>query len=158
MTFRNTKNRIEHELPLTEWLGRMLQDRRPVAGATYVFSASNGSRPTDLRGAIARIEELTGLHLTAHDLRRTFATVADGLVIGRYAVKRMMNHVTRGDVTADYVQVDVDRIREPMQRIETFVLGLAGVRPDEDAHVQAWREYQTAKLDTSKNADLRRSC
>ena len=83
--------------------------------------------------------------MTAHDLRRTFATVADGLDIGRYAVKRMLNHVARGDITADYVQVDVDRVREPMQRVETSVLGLAGVRPDQDAHVKAWTDHRTAR-------------
>ena len=53
--FRNTKNRTEHELPVGEWLGRMLEERRPVSGEIHVFSAKDGSRPTDLRGAIARI-------------------------------------------------------------------------------------------------------
>ena len=108
VTFRNTKNRTDHELPLREWLCRMLEERKAVSGAEFVFSAPDGSRPGDLRGAIDRIKAETGIRVTAHDLRRSFATTADSLDIGRYTVTHV-EPVGGGDVTAGYVQVDTDR-------------------------------------------------
>jgi hypothetical protein len=45
-----------------------------------------------------------------------------------YALKRLMNHMTGRDVTAGYVQIDVERLRVPMQRITDTILTAAGRR------------------------------
>jgi integrase len=65
---------------------------------------------------------------TLHDLRRTFATVADALDIPGYAVKALLNHKTGADVTAGYIVVDVERLRKPMQKITDYLLRAAGVQ------------------------------
>jgi integrase len=58
---------------------------------------------------------------TLHDLHRTFITIAESLDIPAYALKRLLNHKDPNDVTAGYIVSDVNRLREPMQRITDFI-------------------------------------
>jgi hypothetical protein len=43
--------------------------------------------------AMSKVIEQSGVSSTIHDLRRTFATVADSLDIPGYAVKMLLNRV-----------------------------------------------------------------
>lgn len=122
VTFPDTKNRLDHELPLPAQLLALLKDRKGRAGPKFVFSDRKGGLPGDLRPALRRLETLTGLHITAHDLRRTFASVASKLDISTYKVKALTNHISGNDVTADYVEVEFEDLREAMQRIEDHML------------------------------------
>jgi integrase len=75
------------------------------------------------RTAVSRISELSGVPFTLHDLRRTFITIAESLDIPGYAFKRLLNHKDPNDMTAGYTVSNVDRLREPMQRITEFIVG-----------------------------------
>ena len=64
------------------------------------------------------ITAATGIIFSCHDLRRTFATIAESLNLSGYTVKALMNHKQQiGDVTGGYIIINVDRLREPLQRI-----------------------------------------
>ena len=67
-----------------------------------------------------------GATSTLHDLRRTFATIAEGLDLPAYALKRLLNHKMTNDVTAGYIMRDVELLRKPMQRITDFLLKQMG--------------------------------
>lgn len=69
-----------------------------------------------------KVIEKTGIKFTVHDLRRTFITIAESLDIPAYALKRLLNHKTSGDVTAGYIIIDVERLRRPMQMITDYIL------------------------------------
>jgi hypothetical protein len=43
------------------------------------------------------------------------------LDIPGYALQRLMNHKDPNDVTAGYILSDVERLREPMQKITDFL-------------------------------------
>ncbi|MEL6800697.1 MAG: integrase family protein [Pseudomonadota bacterium] len=122
VTFRETKNREPHILPLPEQLTARLEARREISKQEHVFAGDRGRVPADMRGAYRRIEAATGMWITAHDLRRTFASVATRLDISAYKLKRLTNHISGGDVTAGYVQVTPEDLREAMQRIEDYML------------------------------------
>jgi len=47
---------------------------------------------------------------TCHDLRRTFATLADSYGIDYNLIKRALNHKTQ-DITDQYIQTKVERMR-----------------------------------------------
>ena len=55
--------------------------------------------------------------MTPHDLRRTYVTVAENTDISALALKALVNHSLGDDVTAGYVQMTVDRLRDPAQRV-----------------------------------------
>jgi len=51
------------------------------------------------------------------------------LDLSHYAPKRLLNHRMSGDVTASYIGKNIERLRDPMQRIASYVLSAAGPRP-----------------------------
>ncbi len=113
------------ELPLSDYLYDMLTERRKKAGnRLYVFPAGNNSGYlADWRHWTNEVGKKAGLSFIPHDLRRTFATVAESLDISPYTIKALVNHsLPADDVTGGYIQIDVERMREPMQRITDFFL------------------------------------
>jgi site-specific recombinase XerC len=134
-----TKNREQHTLPLSDFLFELLESRKRTSGdGRFVFPGNPGMRrkgakpgPGHLvepRPEMRRITEASGVQFTLHDLRRTFATVAEALDIPAYALKRLLNHKTSQDVTAGYLIITPERLREPMQRITDYFLKAGGVR------------------------------
>ena len=125
LTVRDTKNRDVHTLPLGNYLHTLLAQRRKETTSTgrnaLVFDVAEPKK------LIAKIVEASGVPFSIHDLRRSFSTFAEGLDVPHYALKRLLNHRVK-DVTGGYVQIDVDRLRKPMQEIEDFVLKNAGVK------------------------------
>ncbi len=90
---------------------------------TLVFPAdSKTGYINDPKKAVLKVVELSGVPFTLHDLRRTFATIAEGLDLPAYALKRLLNHKMNNDVTAGYIMRDVERLRKPMQRIAAFLI------------------------------------
>ena len=124
----DTKNREVHEMPLSDRLLEIMTRCRARAPASseFVFAAAHG-RMKDEGYWVKQMVLVGEVPFSPHDLRRTFATVAEGLDIPVYTIKRLMNHVSgSGDVTAGYIQIDVERMRVPMQRITDAILTAAG--------------------------------
>ena len=99
-----------------------------------VFISAHG-QVGNLRYSLESITKTSGVKFMAHDLRRTFAAIAESLDIPAYALKRLVNHKTQGDVTGGYLVITTERLRAPMERIEDCVLKAAKVR--ESAEVVA---------------------
>jgi integrase len=128
LTIPDPKNREPHTLPLSDYLHEILSERKEKSGGSYVLSGPDGKKFQAFRYAQARIEEDTGIKISPHDLRRTFATVAESLNIPAYAVKGLLNHKTTGDITAGYIQITVERLRDPMQKITDHFLLRGGIK------------------------------
>jgi integrase len=129
LTVRDTKNHEDHALPLTDYLFEILAARRKVTSGIFVFPGPGESgHLAEPRPQMNKVVERSGVPFHLHDLRRTFATVAESLDIPAYALKRLLNHKMRQDMTAGYVVADVERLRTPMQRITDFILKSAELR------------------------------
>jgi len=87
LVIEDTKNNTTHRLPLTDTIRELYGDG---------FTVKNGRHVTD------RLEELTGIHLTPHDLRRTFAAIANHAGVPDYTISMLMNH-KKTDITGRYV-------------------------------------------------------
>lgn len=127
-----TKNGDPLELPLSVFLADLLKGRQEVAGGSeWVFPGSGRTgHLTEVKSFIKRVKAASGVEFTMHDLRRTFITVAESLDLSAYALKRLVNHRASGDVTAGYIVYDVERLREPVERIAQKLLALVqGGRP-----------------------------
>jgi integrase len=122
-TLRDTKNRGDHTLPMTDWLEDMFVRRKKTATNDFVFQGDGKTgHLVEPKKQMVHIIKASKVHFTIHDLRRTFASLAEGLGIGTYTLKRLMNHKMSGDVTAGYVILNTENLREPMQKITDFVL------------------------------------
>lgn len=119
LTVPDTKNRVPHVLPLTDFLRELLNDRhKKNNGDPWVFpSPQHDSYLKEPRGSIRQVAQEFGRPFTLHDLRRTFITIAESLDIPAYALKRLLNHRDSNDVTEGYIVSNTDRIRKPMQQI-----------------------------------------
>ena len=126
----DTKNHLDHTLPLSDFLYDLLQQRKANAVNDYVFQRSDGQgHIAEQRKQMAKVIKESGVTFTIHDLRRTFMTIAESLDISAYAVKRLANHKMNNDITAGYIIADVERLRNPMQKITDYILKCAGYKP-----------------------------
>lgn len=129
------KNREDLDLPLSDFLFEMFKHRASLRFKykegdeeynKFVFECPRG-RLHDIRYGVKFVRRKSDVHFTVHDLRRTFATVADALDIQIHTVKTLMNHKQRADVTAGYIVTSVDRIRNPTQRVTDYILREGGI-------------------------------
>lgn len=129
ITLTDTKNHEQHVLPLSDFLYDMLAKRNVQAESLYVFPGTGvAGYIIEPRKVMAKIVEQSGVGFTLHDLRRTFITIAESLDIPAYALKRLLNHKNKADVTAGYLVIDVERLRKPMQLITDHLLVLMNVK------------------------------
>ncbi|MBA3857733.1 MAG: integrase [Cyanobacteria bacterium PR.3.49] len=134
------KNHQEHGLPLGDYVYEVLKRRsqNKKADSEYVFPGDGKlGHLTEPKVAFKFIEQRTGIHVSSHDMRRTFLTIAEGIEIPFKALKRLVNHKDPGDVTSGYIYTDIDRLRKPMQQIEDFILVQAGRKQSIESELAA---------------------
>lgn len=142
---RDPKNHNDHTLPLSYYLLELFSRRKEAAQSRekerseddtltsdFVFADNLGRKISNFRYAQAAVEKASGVSFCIHDLRRTFATVAESLDIPAYALKRLLNHANGADVTAGYIVANVERLRDPMQKITDYILKTAGLKESAD--------------------------
>lgn len=130
---RDPKNGRPMQLPLSDYLADRLITRKANRNSAFVFPGE-GARGylVEPKRQIARVVEKTGLPFGMHDLRRTFVTIAESLDISAYSVKALVNHKQGDDVTSGYIQMNVERLRLPMQTITDFMLKSAELKQSAD--------------------------
>jgi len=129
-----TKNGQEHWLPLPDYLCDLLRERRRInqLSSQYVFPGRKpGTRLQEPKRVLKKVTESSGVTFMIHDLRRTFITIAESLDIPAFTLKKLVNHSIRNDVTGGYIVTDMERLREPVQRITDYILEQAGITKDE---------------------------
>ncbi|GAA0200811.1 tyrosine-type recombinase/integrase [Kangiella japonica] len=129
ITIEQTKNRQTHILPITDYVYQLLEKRYQNRSNDFVFEGRGGVSLQEPKKAVERIRALSDLYFTIHDLRRTFISVAESLELSPYAIKRMVNHkIPEQDVTGGYIIWEVERLREPLQRVNDKILKLAEIK------------------------------
>jgi integrase len=116
----DTKNRTDHTLLMSKH------------AAAIIAPYAKGKRPTalvfdivDPRNTLTAINEAAGVEITPHDLRATFASVAEELC-SAHSVKRMLNHADAGDVTGGhYIGKSETQLRAAWQAVGDFIAGPA---------------------------------
>lgn len=128
---QETKNHVSLELPMSDYLyGILLRRWQERDNDVWVFPGrGDEGHITNIRGVMDKLIKASGVDFDLHDLRRTFITIADGLGIGAYTIKKLVNHKSAGDVTAGYFVADVERLRQPMQEITDYILQQVGELP-----------------------------
>src|SRR3569623_1085445 len=106
----------------------------------YLFAGVGQPCPLgEPRAGVLWVAQQSVVPFVLHDLRRTFITVAESLDIPMYAIKRLVNHKMSNDVTAGYIINDVERLREPMEKISAFLLKMAQAAPAQVIDINARR-------------------
>jgi integrase len=130
---RRTKAGRRLDLPMSSFVRDLLVARRVLGDDSgWVFGAdSRSGHLEEPRAGLGPVAVATGITVSAHDLRRTFATVAESTDISVAALKALVNHSLGSDVTSGYVQMTVERLREPAQRVCNRMMELCGIAAPE---------------------------
>jgi len=126
LTVPRTKNGEPLTLPLSWYLTDLFIGRRQAdETGEWVFPGRGKTgHLCEVKSFVARVSKASGVEFTMHDLRRTFITLAEGLDIPAYALKRLLNHSIESDVTGGYIVIDAERLRGPVDRIAEKILSL----------------------------------
>ena len=127
VTITDTKNHLEHVLPLSNYLMDLLKRRQSNNPTNFRYVFPDKTKTTHLKepkSFINKVKNLSEIEYSTHDLRRTFITIAESLDIPHYALKRLLNHKKGNDVTSGYIIDDVERLRKPINLIHTRILEL----------------------------------
>jgi len=134
MNFRDTKNGTDLELPITSKVAELLERMKSLRQNKFVFPSPvshklpDGKIVTghvkDVLDELTKINEVAGVEITPHDLRRTFTTIAESLDISPYTIKALVNHSEKkaSDVTGGYIQIPLERKRKALQMIEDEIM------------------------------------
>lgn len=147
------KNRKPLWLPLGKFLTKTLNELKSNSD-DWVFPSrvGNGQTPvSDIRKALTAICGRSGIKpIVPYDLRRTYATIADGLDLKDSIIKKLLHHQSgQNDVTQGYIVGEVERLREPQQRIETLILQIADeVLPKMDEKKLRYFDSETQTWET----------
>ena len=126
----NTKAGRKLDLPLTDVVHDLLVARRRLGDTKFVFPANSKSgHLAEPKFALRQVAKACGVEISVHDLRRTFLTAAEAADISHFALKALVNHALGNDVTGGYVQMTVERLREPAQRVADRLKELCGIAP-----------------------------
>tara|TARA_A100001037_G_scaffold216879_1_gene194724 strand:+ start:456 stop:1730 length:1275 start_codon:yes stop_codon:yes gene_type:complete len=115
----DTKNGDTHYVPMSTPVELMLKRRysNDTRHEKWVFPAKRGDgHLVEPKKQIKTVSEIIGFRFSCHDLRRTFATLAESHGIDFQSIKRALNHKSQ-DITSMYIQRRLERQRETFDAI-----------------------------------------
>jgi integrase len=126
----STKSGKKLDLPLSDFLLDMLVARRALGDAGGWIFPSNSAigNLTEPKYALDAVERASGIEVSPHDLRRTYITVAESCDISVMSLMALVNHSAGKSVTAGYVQLTPERLREPAQKVANKLKELCGIK------------------------------
>jgi integrase len=119
-----TKQRTDHEVPLSAPALLLLNEMRPGRPAEYVFGVGDGH--ANLRRSwegVRKAAGLDGVHL--HDLRHSFASVLVSAGASLPLVGALLGH-SNPATTARYAHLMMDPQRDAVERVGSVVSGSSG--------------------------------
>ncbi len=119
---RNTKNRSDFTIYLPDSLIpyiKQIYDSENI----YLFQGSGGSGHMSVpRKPMNEVTRLTGIQFSSHDLRRTFATIAQDAGVSIGLIKELLNHSRQGDVTLGYIQTEAKTLRRAINQVSDLIV------------------------------------
>jgi integrase len=142
ITSERAKNKQRHMLAMSDYLYSLFLRRWENRSNDYVFPSSRSKAGfyNDPEKSIKQVIEDAQIEpFSSHSLRRTFATAADDIGYDLSSIQRLLNHKPGSMAERHYIQRHVEKTREPMQRINDYLLEKMGVK-------------ETAKQEANNNA------
>ncbi len=120
---RDTKNRTDFVTYISRHLKpHLIVVREETGKDEYVFSGYGKNKVMDQpRWHIDLITKTTGIEFSSHDLRRTFATIAEAALLPETIIKRLLNHTTDNNVTTGYIRTESNTLRQAIEKIADYI-------------------------------------
>ncbi len=128
----DTKNHNDVTIPLSPVLHELLQlrflDRDKKV--PYVFTAPNNPNEhiRDARSVMAVVSKIAGKHLSNHDLRRTFLSIAYECSVEMWKAELLTNHVPTAVTVKHYTETsDLRYLADEVGRIAQYIIDQAAL-------------------------------
>ena len=130
----SAKNKRECILPMSDFVHNLLFQREGMKVNDFIFPGNGETGhlqevhrqlkiiedKTAIKSETGSIEK-AGIKVCLHDLRRTFASIAESEA-SYMAVKTLLNHAISADVTQGYIQVPMIDLRKAVEKISRRLL------------------------------------
>lgn len=112
-------------LPLSSQAVELLKTRQRVKGIDFVFASwGKCGHIRDPRDTMKKLSEIAGLHLSPHDLRRTFTTIGIACCgIDLFKVELLTNHVPKSITERHYLETSrLEYLMPQVQQIADWIV------------------------------------
>ena len=119
ITVMNTKNGTNFSTYMPLKLKSYLLNLKEHTGySNYVFPGITADGVMAIpRWPFDQVTLKTGIKFSSHDLRRTFATIAEASLLPETIIKRLLNHATDNTVTGGYIRTEENTLKKAIDRI-----------------------------------------
>lgn len=119
----DTKNHSNFTAYIPMQLKPYLRNLQELTGGnTFVFPGDNADGVMAIpRWPLDQVTLKTGVEFSSHDLRRTFATIAEASLLPETIIKRLLNHTTDNNVTGGYIRTEANTLKQAIDRIAGFI-------------------------------------
>ncbi len=123
VTVMETKNHSNFTTYIPTQLKPYLRSLQELTGDNnFVFPGDNAEGAMAIpRWPLDQITLKTGIEFSSHDLRRTFATIAEASLLPETIIKRLLNHTTDNCVTGGYIRTESNTMKQAIDRIAGFI-------------------------------------
>jgi len=123
LTVMDTKNHSNFTTYIPMQLKPYLRNLFEVTGGNiFVFPGDNADGVMAIpRWPLEQITLKTGVEFSSHDLRRTFATIAEASLLPETIIKRLLNHTTDNCVTGGYIRTEANTMKQAIDRIAGYI-------------------------------------
>ncbi|MDD5268101.1 MAG: tyrosine-type recombinase/integrase [Methylococcales bacterium] len=123
VTVLDTKNHSDFTTYIPMQLKPYLRSLLELTGNnTFVFPGDNAEGAMAIpRWPLDQVTLKTGIEFSSHDLRRTFATIAEASLLPETIIKRLLNHNTDNSVTGGYIRTEANTMKQAIDRIAGFI-------------------------------------
>lgn len=122
LTVLNTKNANKHTIPLSEFVHELLKTRKKNSRNKFLFPGKvDVGHIVEITKQTKKMVSELDHYFMCHDLRRTFASVAEGVNLGEHTKKLLLNHKNTGDVDQGYTHLAFGDLVIPKQGISAFM-------------------------------------
>lgn len=123
LTVMDTKNHSNFTTYIPMQLKPYLRNLQELTGSNaFVFPGDNADGVMAIpRWPLDQVTLKTGVEFSSHDLRRTFATIAEASLLPETIIKRLLNHTTDNNVTGGYIRTEANTHKQAIDRIAGFI-------------------------------------
>lgn len=123
VTVMDTKNHSNFTAYIPMQLKPYLRNLQELTGGnSFVFPGDNAEGTMAIpRWPLDQVTLKTGIEFSSHDLRRTFATIAEASLLPETIIKRLLNHTTDNCVTGGYIRTEANTMKQAIDRIAGFI-------------------------------------
>lgn len=123
VTVMDTKNHSNFTTNIPTQLKPYLRSLQELTGNnSFVFPGDHAEGAMAIpRWPLDQVTLKTGIEFSSHDLRRTFATIAEASLLPETIIKRLLNHTTDNNVTGGYIRAEFNTMKQAIDRIAVFI-------------------------------------